>query len=921
MSAIEFAPFRLDLAGERLWRETQPIELRPKAFAVLCYLLENAGRLVTKEELLNTVWPEIAVGDAVLKVRIRELREALADDAKTPRFIETVHRRGYRFIAPLGPVPPQVSGSRFLVSGPEHMRQKVTERSSQRETRNEKPETTLVGREVELARLEKLFGRALEGHCQIVFVTGEAGIGKTTLGEALLAQVESESMVWSARGQCIEHYGSGEAYLPFLEVLTRLCRRPEKDRIVTLLHHYAPTWLTQLPSLLTGPEREALQRQALGASQQRMLREMADFLAALTVQAPLVFILEDLQWSDASTLDLLSLLASRKEPLRLLLVCTYRPIDVILSRHPLKNVKLELQGRGQCEEIALELLTEPDVERYVLTKFAGDTFHLDSLRELVLFVHQRTDGNPLFMTALVESLLARQLFIRDNGEWKLQPEFSTAKNEVPENIRQMIERQGEQLSKGERRVLGAASIAGAEFSTAEIAAALEEDSDMIEEHCESLARRQQFLRPLGLSEWPDGTVAVRYGFLHALYQNVLAESIGPGRQLLLHRRIGEREEAAYGSRVEEIASRLALHFELGRDDRRAVQYLQLSATNAKRRSAPREAIHSLTKALQLLQSWPEGGERLGQELSLQLALGPALMATHGYASVEVERAFVRAREICQQLGSTPLLFPALWGVWAFHVVRGELKPARELAEECFTLAQETQDPDLLIEAHHALWVTLFFSGKFAESLTHIEQGLALYTPAHQTFIAISGQDAAVAGLSYRAVALGFLGYHEQALHASQQALVHAQGLGHSFSVGFAMQFAAWTHFCRGDSKAGRAQAEALITFSSAQGFPFWLAGGLHFHAWALAEQGRLEEGLALARQGLDAWQATGAKLGLLSHLATFAHLCARAGRLEEAFSVLAQAFAFMEQTSQRYYEAELYRLKGEILLAQANASR
>jgi DNA-binding winged helix-turn-helix (wHTH) protein len=202
MSAIEFAPFRLDLAGERLWRETQPIELRPKAFATLRYLVEHAGRLVTKEELLDAVWPNTAVVDAVLKVRICELRDALGDDAKAPRFIETIHRRGYRFIASLtiAPLHQELGARGWGLDAPP---------PPTPESQAPSPKSlvsSFVGREVELARLEKLFGRALEGHCQIVFVTGEAGIGKTMLGEALLAQVESESTVWSARGQCIEHY-------------------------------------------------------------------------------------------------------------------------------------------------------------------------------------------------------------------------------------------------------------------------------------------------------------------------------------------------------------------------------------------------------------------------------------------------------------------------------------------------------------------------------------------------------------------------------------------------------------------------------------------------------------------------------------------------------------------------------------------
>ena len=910
-----FPPFRIDVRGELVWRETQQVELRPKTFALLRYLVEHAGQLVTKDELLNAVWPGTVVGEAVLKVSIRELRNALGDMSGKPRFIETVHRRGYRFL-------PAVA-SQSVVSRQDEERQESQSKRQEitRDTFSPVPSPSypaplLVGRDTMLMQLHSLLTKAEHGEKQLVFVSGDAGIGKTALIDTFLSQVAADATVWSVRGQCFEHYGSQEAYLPILEVISGLCRRPERERIITLLQQYAPTWLMQLPGVLSGTEREALQRRLLGSSQDRMLREMADFLDVLSTQVSLIFVLEDLHWSDTSTLDLVAVLARRTMSGRLLMVGTYRPVELILNRHPLKQVKQELQSHNQCAEVTLELLSPGDVEQFVIKRFARDQQPLSFGPELAAFVYQRTDGHPLFMTALVDEVVDRYQSQGQFDEDALQATIASLDQTVPANIRHLIEQQKEQLREEEQVLLEAASVVGIEFSTAAVAAALAKEQEWVEEQCELFVHRQQFLRSLGVIEWPDGTIAGRYAFLHALHQNVMYDSISPVRRLRLHQRIGEREEAAYGTRSEEIATVLAHHFENAQEYRRAVRYLQLSATTAKGRAAPREAIVALTKALQLLQTWLEGAERLGQELSLQLALGPVLMATRGYASVEVERAFARARELCQQLGNPPLLFPAIWGVWASHVVRGQIHAARELAEQCFALAQQTQDPDQLVEAHHALWVTKFFAGEFVDVLSHIEQGLTFYRPAHQEFIRLYGKDAATAGLSYRAVALCLRGYHDQAIQASTQALAQAHDVAHLFSVGFAMQFTSWTYFLRNDYTALREHADAQITFSTEQGFPFWQAGGVHFRARALAAQGQTEEGLTLMRQGLAAWQATGAKLGMPSYLATFAELCARTDRWEEAFSTLAQAFAFMEQTGQRYYEAELYRIRGELLLQQ-----
>ncbi|MBI3303507.1 MAG: AAA family ATPase, partial [Deltaproteobacteria bacterium] len=828
---IHFPPFHLDLATEQLWREEQPLPLRPKPFAILRYLAEHPGRLVTKEELLKAVWPDTYVGEGLLNTYIRDLRRVLGDEPAAPRFIATVVRRGYRFIAAV----------------------QSQDKSGVR-SQNTTPVPNLVGREAELAQLHEWLEKALQGERQLVFVTGEPGIGKTTVVEAFLAHLGTATDVWIGRGQCIEHHGAGEAYMPVLEALRRLCREPGGERLLALLNQYAPTWLVQLPALLSADDLEALQRKVQGATRERMLREMAEAVEALTVERPLVLWLEDLHWSDASTLDLLAVLARRRESARLLVIGTYRPLEMLGDGHPLNSVTQELHGHRLCAELAPRLLTAADIAAYLNARFPESALPTGWAQAL----SQRTGGNPLFLVSAVEDLVARGVMIQVDGCWTPQSDGELVEAGVPENIRQLIARQGARLLPAEQQTLEAASLAGMEFSAAAAAAVLEADVVEVEERCADLASRQQFLRPAGISEWPDGTVAARYGFLHAFYQQFWHERVSAGRLQRLQLRIGKRKEAAYGAQAGKIAAELAVHFEQGRDYRRAIQYLQQAAQRASDCSANVEVIRHLTKGLELLKTLPETPECTQQELTLQIALGGPLMATKGYTAPEAEQAYARARELCRQVGETPQLFPVLWGLNAFYGTRGESQTANELGEQMLRLAQSVQDPALLLMAHRVRGATLYFRGELVPALEHLEQGIALYDrQQHHSLAFRYVTDPGMHCLSYAAGTLWHLGYPDQALNRVHEALTLAQELSHPNSLAYALTWAARVHQLRKEEQAAQERAEATITLSTEQGLPFFLATETILRGWALAEQGQGEEGIAEMRQGLAAYRATG----------------------------------------------------------------
>ncbi|MGH7960987.1 MAG: ATP-binding protein, partial [Candidatus Binatia bacterium] len=732
------------------------------------------------------------------------------------------------------------------------------------------------------------------------------------------------------RGQCIEHYGAGEAYLPLLDALGRLGREPEGAPLLPLLRQYAPTWLVQMPALLSPAEREVLQREVIGATKERMLRELAEALEALTVARGLMLALEDLQWSDVSTLDFLAFVARRREAARLLIVSTYRPVDVVVSGHPLRGIKQELQVHGQCQELALGFLSKEDIAEYLMVRFGAVSSPIPHsalpnpqlhtpLQQLALLLHRRTDGNPLFMVNVVENLVPQGVLVQHAGQWEVQGAIAAIEGGVPENLQQMIEQQVERLSVEEQQVLEVASVAGMEFSAAAVAAGIDpaRETGEVETRCEGLARRGQFLQRSGVSEWPDGTVAGRYSFQHALYQEVLYERVSVGRRLELHRQIGARVEKGYGEQAGEIAAELAVHFERGRNYPRAVQYHQQAAQTALRRLAPQEAIRHLTTGLELLKTLPDAPERSQQELTLQITLGSVLMLTKGFGSLEVERAYARALELCQQIGETPSFFPVLRGLGMFYMGKAELETAHEMAEQLLHLAHSANDPARLMEAHEILGLNLFYRGELGSAREHLEQSITLYDKQQYRFLAsLQGGDPGVMSLIYAAWALWLCGYPEQARQKIHEALTLAQEMPHPYILATALSFSARLRHFRREAQTAQEQAEAALTLATERGFALWVAVSTMLRGWALAAQGEGEAGRAQISQGLTLYQAIGVKVAQPYYLALLAEGYGRVRRPGEGLSVLTEALALVEKTGERWWEAELYRLKGELTLQQ-----
>jgi predicted ATPase len=512
-STKEFPPFRLDSENECLWRnrddETdERIHLTPKAFAVLRLLVEYAGHLLTEDELLAAAWPKVCVQPEAIKTRIHELRKLLGDDSKNPRFIETLPRRGYRFIAPIAEVLPRT------------------------EAAQEFPCSRLVGRDTQLEELNSCRARALANRRQIVFITGETGIGKTTLADEFMRRNAVEFPgVRTARGQCLEGHGSKEPYYPVLEAIGRLCRGPDGAAMVRILASHAPTWLVQFPDLVAREQRGRFQQELLGATRDRMLREIAEAMEMFSSEKPLLLVLEDLHWADLSTVDFISTLARRRGTGKLMLIGTYRPADIAQSQHPLRTVKQDLLLHQLCGEVALKPLTQVEVAEYLSIEASGTAVP----QGLATLIYRYSDGNPLFMVAAVDHLRNRHLIALEQGTWKVKAPLETIRFEAPESLRQLIELQIEKLSAEERRVLEIASLSGASFTASFDALGTAVSREVFEGVCEDLARRQCMVRRANHAQ--DGTVCERYEFLHALYRDVFYRRQTPSRRAKLQLRL------------------------------------------------------------------------------------------------------------------------------------------------------------------------------------------------------------------------------------------------------------------------------------------------------------------------------------------------------------------------------------------------
>jgi len=766
----------------------------------------------------------------------------------------------------------------------------------------------IVGREKERAQLSAAFESAERGRGLLLCVAGEAGMGKTTIVEDFLGELSSRDHCCTiARGSCSERLAGTEAYLPILEALESLLRG-EFARLVKLM---APSWYMQLSSAPTGDPSTAEVADWKGTSQERMKRELSALLQEACRIRPLVLFFDDLHWADVSTIDLLAYIAAKLGSMRLLVMVTFRSSEMLLAKHPFLRIKPDLQARGVCREISLEFLRGGDIKKYLAVEFPQHRFPQDFLALL----QSKTEGNPLFMVHLLRYLRDSGVIAEEQGRWALAQPLPDVRQALPESIRGMIQKKIDQLSDEDRRLLVAGSVQGYEFDSAIVSQALAMDAADVEDRLDVLDRIHFFVRRMEETEFPNKILTVRYRFVHALYQNALYDSLAPTRKATLSMAVANALLAYQGERSSESASELAFLFEAARDLPRASHHFLIAAQNAARVFANREAIVLAQRGLDALQTLPESSTRAEQELALLLTLASPLAVVKGYAHSEVEETLLRAQSLWR--GGVPQRLSIIAGLWACYTIRANVDASRDLAEQFLAVAQTLQEPALLIESYGRLGTTLFNLGEFRSALPELEKASALYelhkARSHQLLYAV-GIDPGVFMLCEFVRSLWMLGFPDQALTRGQEAITAARKLSHPPSLGHALVFAAIHHQFRREPEKALEGAEAAIAHAQEHGLPQVWAWALPFRGWALGQLGRLDEGLSNIREGLAAHQSIGSKMSRPHYLALLAETLAKKGQVQEALDTLAEALVDSHSTRERYYEAELYRMQGDLLL-------
>ena len=773
-----------------------------------------------------------------------------------------------------------------------------------------------VGRETELAELHTGFVSAATGRGLLLCVAGEPGIGKTTLIEEFLANVVAlDQPAYIARGRSSERLAGTETYFPFLEALGSLLHREGNEGLTRTMKSLAPTWYLQV----SHPYEDSVSSQIVdvphASSQDRMKRELGAFLQEVSCTKPLIFFFDDLQWADVSTIELLTYLAGKFEAMRLLIVVAYRQSEMLLVNHPFLSVKLDLQGRNLCREMALEFLSYEEVERYLGLEFPGHEFPA----EFAALIYAKTEGSPLFMVDLARYLRDRKVIERDQQRWILAQSMPDVERELPESVRSMIQRKIDQLSEDDRRLLIAGSVEGYEFNSAVVAEALLIEVEVVEARLHALDFIYGLVRLAAEQEFPDGALTQRYQFVHVLYQNALYNSLSSRRRASLSAAIAEALLAHYGEQSAAVASKLAFLFESARDWAHAADYFTRAAENAGRFFAIEDTITLSRRGLEMVKRLPDTTESARQELRFQIMLGYHLMATKGFAGSETMQAYIGARELCEQLGGeSEEQFQVLFGLSMIYLARSEHQRAFEIAEQMLRLAESSRDPLHLLQAHYMLGSILHYLGELTRSLDHLERTIGFCDQRnYRSQLFPIGAHVGVMAQATSARVLWSLGYADRAREMVRTAFVLAEEVRHPMSLAVTLYHKVIIVVCCGDERVAQTDAEELISFSNEHGLPHYSSVGTIWRGWALAMEDQYKEGLAQMREGMAAYRAIGSEVGRTSQLALLAEALGEEGQPGEGLNILAEALTVAELTGERFYEAELHRLKGELLLMQA----
>jgi class 3 adenylate cyclase/predicted ATPase len=759
--------------------------------------------------------------------------------------------------------------------------------------------TPLVGREQEVGLLLERWEQAKAGQGQVVLLSGEPGIGKSRLVQMVKDHVANEPhMRWECRSA---EYSQNTVLFPLVELFQRLLRfdaqeTPEAKlaKLEHALHQYRLPLRESVPlfapllSLSLPESRYASLNVSPQWQRQKTLETITAILLELAEHQPVLFIIEDLHWTDPTTLECLNLVIDQTPTASLLVLLTCRPYFQPAWHH-----------RSYITDMTLNHLSHAQVAQIVTGVTDGKTLPAAVLQQIMA----KTDGVPLFVEELTKAILESGQLVAVDGHYELIGSFSTLA--IPATLHDSLMARLDRLVTA-KAVAQYAAVIGRQFPYALLQAVSQVDQGMLQHELGRLVEAE-IVYQRGVP--PQAT----YVFKHALIQDAAYQSLLKSTRQHYHQRIAQVLEAQFSETAETQPELLAHHCTEANLTEKGVHYWYTAGQKASERSAHMEAIAHLRQGLALLQTLPQTPACTRREIDIYIALGASLIAAKGYAAAEVGKTYTYARQLCEPLDNSYQLFPILRGLWNHYTIRAEHQMAHTLGAQLLTLAQQSQDAAMLVAAHRALGTTLYNLGTTAEAHTHFTQGLALYDPQqHRAATFLYGEDSGVMCQSFAARALWHLGYPDQALAQSHEAVTLAQQIVHPFSLGFALVFVAMVHQYRREVRAVHECAEAVFSLATTQGFPHWRAQGAILRGWILAQQGQAQAGIEQIHQGLSAFRAMGAKINQSYFLALLAEAHGTIGEPETGVTILTEALALGE----RWYESEMYRLKGELLLQQ-----
>jgi DNA-binding SARP family transcriptional activator/predicted ATPase len=825
-----------------------------------------------------------------------------------------------------------------------------------------------VAREHELAQLEEQLDKVLNGQGRVVFITGEAGSGKTALLQEFTRRAQEAHIgLIVASGNCNAHTGIGDPYLPFREILELLTGDVEarwtagaiSRKHAQVLWNLLPTtaqalvecgpdlintfipgsllferaaastpggagWLSSLEEM---SDRQMTDKMIPGPQQSDIFEQYTRVLGTLARQAALVLVVDDLQWADSGSVGLLFHLGRHLTGSCILILGAYRPEEIALGRdgdrHPLDPVISEFQR--QFGEITVDL-SQAERREFIESLLDSELNRLGpSFRQML---YQQTHGHPLFTIELLRGMQERGDVVKDKDDHWIEAaalDWVT----LPARVEAVIGERIKRLAQPLRAALRVASVEGEEFSAEVVSRVLGSDErEVVRQLSSELDRKHRLIRARAIERLGPQRLS-RYRFRHYLCQMYLYENLDPVERSFLHEDVGNVLEELYEDQTQEtaaIAPQLAHHFQEAGITNKAIHYLHQAGERAVQLSAYQEGIAHLQRGLGLLTTLPESSSkdhslrRNQQELAMQIALGMAWRGPKGYGP-EVKKAYTRARELCQQLGKTTQLCRVLGELSVFHYVQAEYQQARELGEQALDLAQQAKNPMLLVISHWCLGFIWFSLGAYMTARTHLEQVIAFYNHEqhHHSLVFMRGSDAGLSALAYDALCLWCLGYPDQALSRSQETLTLARELDHPYTLADILCYAGCMFDAmRRDASALMEHAEELIRLSSEKGLGGWKEIGYCFQGEALALLGQISEGIAQIRKSIAAYESIGIRLYLPGWLRALAEVQAKANHPEEGFTNLVEALALVDETDERHWEAELYRLMGSLLLLLGN---